>query len=59
MKGLVWSSASLGVLLADGNWRHDPHFADAEAGAATGREEVYACCELLQALGAAFVFRRA
>jgi len=50
MKGLVWSAASLGVLLYEG-------IADTIRISLTPRpggdrrEEVYACCELLQALG--------
>ena len=50
MKGLVWSAASLGVLLYDG-------IGDTIRVSLTPRpggdrcEEVYACCELLQSLG--------
>jgi len=55
MKGLVWSSASLGVLLADGIGDTIRISLTPKPGG-DRREEVYACCELLQALGAAVVF---
>ena len=50
MKGLVWSSASLGVLLADGIGDTIRISLTPRPGG-DRREEVYACCELLQALG--------
>jgi (E)-4-hydroxy-3-methylbut-2-enyl-diphosphate synthase len=50
MKGLVWSSASLGVLLADGIGDTIRISLTPKPGG-DRREEVYACCELLQALG--------
>ena len=50
MKGLVWSSASLGVLLADGVGDTIRISLTPKPGG-DRREEVYACCELLQALG--------
>src|SRR6202140_675376 len=50
MKGLVWSSASLGVLLADGIGDTIRVSLTPKPGG-DRREEVYACCELLQALG--------
>src|ERR1700680_3534386 len=49
-KGLVWSSASLGVLLADGIGDTIRISLTPKPGG-DRREEVYACCELLQALG--------
>ena len=50
MKGLVWSSASLGVLLAEGIGDTIRISLTPKPGG-DRREEVYACCELLQALG--------
>src|ERR1700739_1893213 len=50
MKGLVWSSASLGVLLADGIGDTIRISLTPKPGG-DRRQEVYACCELLQALG--------
>jgi (E)-4-hydroxy-3-methylbut-2-enyl-diphosphate synthase len=50
MKGLVWSSASLGVLLADGIGDTIRISLTPKPGG-DRRDEVYACCELLQALG--------
>ena len=50
MKGLVWSSASLGVLLVDGIGDTIRISLTPKPGG-DRREEVYACCELLQALG--------
>jgi len=50
MKGLVWSAASLGVLLADGIGDTIRISLTPKPGG-DRREEVYACCELLQALG--------
>src|SRR5499433_1602982 len=50
MKGLVWSSASLGVLLAEGIGDTIRVSLTPKPGG-DRREEVYACCELLQALG--------
>jgi (E)-4-hydroxy-3-methylbut-2-enyl-diphosphate synthase len=50
MKGLVWSSASLGVLLADGIGDTIRISLTPKPGG-DRREEVHACCELLQALG--------
>src|ERR1700741_4741789 len=50
MKGLVWSSASLGVLWADGIGDTIRISLTPKPGG-DRREEVYACCELLQALG--------
>ena len=50
MKGLVWSSASLGVLLAEGIGDTIRISLTPRPGG-DRREEVYACCELLQALG--------
>ena len=50
MKGLVWSSASLGVLLYDGIGDTIRVSLTPRPGG-DRREEVYACCELLQALG--------
>src|ERR1700682_5987507 len=50
MKGLVWSAASLGVLLYDGIG--DTIRVSLTPGPGGDRcEEVYACCELLQSLG--------
>jgi len=50
MKGLVWSSASLGVLLDEGIGDTIRISLTPRPGG-DRREEVYACCELLQALG--------
>ena len=50
MKGLVWSSASLGVLLNEGIGDTIRISLTPRPGG-DRREEVYACCELLQALG--------
>jgi (E)-4-hydroxy-3-methylbut-2-enyl-diphosphate synthase len=50
MKGLVWSSASLGVLLHQGIGDTIRVSLTPRPGG-DRREEVYACCELLQALG--------
>jgi (E)-4-hydroxy-3-methylbut-2-enyl-diphosphate synthase len=50
MKGLVWSSASLGVLLYEGIGDTIRTSLTPRPGG-DRREEVYACCELLQALG--------
>jgi (E)-4-hydroxy-3-methylbut-2-enyl-diphosphate synthase len=50
MKGLVWSSASLGVLLYQGIGDTIRVSLTPKPGG-DRREEVYACCELLQALG--------
>ncbi len=50
MKGLVWSSASLGVLLDQGIGDTIRVSLTPRPGG-DRREEVYACCELLQALG--------
>src|SRR5580704_12836101 len=50
MKGLVWSSAALGVLLAEGIGDTIRISLTPKPGG-DRREEVYACCELLQALG--------
>ena len=50
MKGLVWSSASLGVLLSEGIGDTIRISLTPKPGG-DRREEVYACCELLQALG--------
>ena len=50
MKGLVWSSASLGVLLENGIGDTIRISLTPRPGG-DRREEVYACCELLQALG--------
>jgi (E)-4-hydroxy-3-methylbut-2-enyl-diphosphate synthase len=50
MKGLVWSSASLGVLLHEGIGDTIRISLTPRPGG-DRREEVYACCELLQALG--------
>jgi len=50
MKGLVWSSASLGVLLSEGIGDTIRISLTPRPGG-DRREEVYACCELLQALG--------
>ena len=50
MKGLVWSSASLGVLLYVGIGDTIRVSLTPRPGG-DRREEVYACCELLQALG--------
>jgi len=50
MKGMVWSSASLGVLLYEGIGDTIRISLTPRPGG-DRREEVYACCELLQALG--------
>jgi (E)-4-hydroxy-3-methylbut-2-enyl-diphosphate synthase len=50
MKGLVWSSAAMGVLLADGIGDTIRVSLTPRPGG-DRREEVYAACELLQALG--------
>jgi (E)-4-hydroxy-3-methylbut-2-enyl-diphosphate synthase len=50
MKGLVWSSASLGVMLYEGIGDTIRISLTPRPGG-DRREEVYACCELLQALG--------
>src|SRR5271163_682029 len=50
MKGLVWSAASLGVLLYEGIGDTIRVSLTPKPGG-DRREEVYACCELLQALG--------
>src|ERR1700676_5098720 len=50
MKGLIWSAASLGVLLHDGIGDTIRVSLIPKPGG-DRREEVYACCELLQALG--------
>ncbi|HEY2121461.1 MAG TPA: flavodoxin-dependent (E)-4-hydroxy-3-methylbut-2-enyl-diphosphate synthase [Candidatus Acidoferrum sp.] len=50
MKGLVWSSASLGVLLYQGIGDTIRVSLTPRPGG-DRREEVYACCELLQSLG--------
>jgi (E)-4-hydroxy-3-methylbut-2-enyl-diphosphate synthase len=50
MKGLVWSSASLGVLLYEGIGDTIRISLTPRPGG-DRREEVYACCELLQSLG--------
>jgi (E)-4-hydroxy-3-methylbut-2-enyl-diphosphate synthase len=50
MKGLVWSAASLGVLLHEGIGDTIRISLTPKPGG-DRREEVYACCELLQALG--------
>jgi (E)-4-hydroxy-3-methylbut-2-enyl-diphosphate synthase len=50
MKGMVWSAASLGVLLYDGIGDTIRVSLTPRPGG-DRREEVYACCELLQALG--------
>ncbi len=50
MKGMVWSSASLGVLLYEGIGDTIRISLTPKPGG-DRREEVYACCELLQALG--------
>jgi len=50
MKGLVWSAASLGVLLDEGIGDTIRISLTPRPGG-DRREEVYACCELLQALG--------
>jgi (E)-4-hydroxy-3-methylbut-2-enyl-diphosphate synthase len=50
MKGLIWSAASLGVLLHDGIGDTIRISLTPKPGG-DRREEVYACCELLQALG--------
>jgi (E)-4-hydroxy-3-methylbut-2-enyl-diphosphate synthase len=49
-KGLVWSAASMGVLLNEGIGDTIRISLTPRPGA-DRREEVYACCELLQALG--------
>ena len=50
MKGLVWSAASLGVLLHEGIGDTFRMSLTPRPGG-DRREEVYACCELLQSLG--------
>ena len=50
MKGLVWSAAALGVLLYEGIGDTIRISLTPRPGG-DRREEVYACCELLQALG--------
>jgi (E)-4-hydroxy-3-methylbut-2-enyl-diphosphate synthase len=50
MKGLVWSAAALGVLLNEGIGDTIRISLTPRPGG-DRREEVYACCELLQALG--------
>jgi (E)-4-hydroxy-3-methylbut-2-enyl-diphosphate synthase len=50
MKGMVWSAASLGVLLNEGIGDTIRISLTPRPGG-DRREEVYACCELLQALG--------
>jgi (E)-4-hydroxy-3-methylbut-2-enyl-diphosphate synthase len=50
MKGMVWSAASLGILLYDGIGDTIRVSLTPRPGG-DRREEVYACCELLQALG--------
>ena len=50
MKGLVWSAASLGVMLYEGIGDTIRISLTPRPGG-DRREEVYACCELLQALG--------
>jgi (E)-4-hydroxy-3-methylbut-2-enyl-diphosphate synthase len=50
MKGLVWSAASLGVMLCEGIGDTIRISLTPRPGG-DRREEVYACCELLQALG--------
>jgi (E)-4-hydroxy-3-methylbut-2-enyl-diphosphate synthase len=50
MKGMVWSAASLGVLLYEGIGDTIRVSLTPRPGG-DRREEVYACCELLQALG--------
>ncbi|MGB7731722.1 MAG: flavodoxin-dependent (E)-4-hydroxy-3-methylbut-2-enyl-diphosphate synthase [Candidatus Acidiferrum sp.] len=50
MKGMVWSAASLGVLLYEGIGDTIRISLTPKPGG-DRREEVYACCELLQALG--------
>src|SRR5271170_5933784 len=50
MKGMVWSAASLGVLLYDGIGDTIRVSLTPRPGG-DRREEVYACCELLQSLG--------
>jgi (E)-4-hydroxy-3-methylbut-2-enyl-diphosphate synthase len=50
MKGLIWSAASLGVLLHQGIGDTIRVSLTPKPGG-DRREEVYACCELLQALG--------
>src|SRR5690348_1835542 len=50
MKGQIWSAASLGVLLYDGIGDTIRISLTPRPGG-DRREEVYACCELLQALG--------
>jgi len=49
-KGLVWSSAAMGVLLNEGIWDTIRVSLTPRPGG-DRREEVYAACELLQALG--------
>jgi (E)-4-hydroxy-3-methylbut-2-enyl-diphosphate synthase len=50
MKGMIWSAASLGVLLEEGIGDTIRISLTPKPGG-DRREEVYACCELLQALG--------
>jgi (E)-4-hydroxy-3-methylbut-2-enyl-diphosphate synthase len=50
MKGLVWSASAMGVLLNDGIGDTIRISLTPRPGG-DRREEVYACCELLQALG--------
>jgi (E)-4-hydroxy-3-methylbut-2-enyl-diphosphate synthase len=50
MKGMVWSAASLGILLYEGIGDTIRVSLTPRPGG-DRREEVYACCELLQALG--------
>jgi (E)-4-hydroxy-3-methylbut-2-enyl-diphosphate synthase len=50
MKGMVWSAASLGILLYEGIGDTIRISLTPRPGG-DRREEVYACCELLQALG--------
>ena len=55
MKGQIWSAASLGVLLYEGIGDTIRISLTPKPGG-DRREEVYAACELLQALGPALVF---
>ncbi len=50
VKGLVWSSAAMGILLHDGIGDTIRISLTPKPGG-DRREEVYACCELLQSLG--------
>jgi len=50
MKGQIWSAASLGILLYDGIGDTIRISLTPRPGG-DRREEVYACCEVLQALG--------